>query len=204
MLQAKVPLEEHLLNKDFQEEIFELGVLEKFQKSLRQGSFSFSLIFNEKEKNILDSYRFLTLKPKIFLLNGERNDIDSEMFEKLKGKNFMTINLVKEDQLSGSDREEKINNLIKECYNSLGYITFFTVNSEETRGWKTKKGTKVPETGGIVHTDFEKGFIKAEVINWKDFVETGGFSEARKKGLIRTEGKNYVVQDGDIIQIKFK
>ena len=199
------------LNKDI---IFELETLEKSQKLLEEERFLLEQNLDEKEKKILDSYRFLTMKPKIFILNGKEKDISEKMFEKLRRKNFIIIDLAEEYQLSDLNREErfslglpeeeKINNLVKECYDLLGYITFFTVNSEETRAWKIKKGAKAPEAGGIVHTDFEKGFIKAEVINWKDFIEMGGFSEARKNGLVRTEGKEYIVRDGDIVEIKFR
>ena len=85
----------------------------------------------------------------------------------------------------------------------LDLITFFTtIGTNETRAWILKKGGKAPQAGGVVHSDFETHFIKAEVINWQNLVNAGGFANAREKGLIRTEGKDYVVQDGDVIEIK--
>jgi len=92
--------------------------------------------------------------------------------------------------------------LIKKSYEILGLITFLTTGPDETRAWTIKKGTKAPQAGGVIHSDFERAFIKAEVINWKDLINAGGFAQAREKGLIRTEGKNYIVQDGDVIEIK--
>ena len=92
--------------------------------------------------------------------------------------------------------------MVKKSYEILGLITFFTTESNQVRAWTIKKGQKVPQAGGVIHTDFEKNFIKADVINYKDLIETGGFAKAREKGLIRTEGKEYIVQDGDVIEIK--
>ena len=92
--------------------------------------------------------------------------------------------------------------LIKKSYEILGLITFFTTGPDETRAWAIKQGTKAPQAGGVIHSDFEKAFIKAEVINWQDLINAGGFTQAREKGLIRTEGKEYLVKDGDVIEIK--
>ena len=98
--------------------------------------------------------------------------------------------------------ELKLNDLIKKSYNILGLITFLTTGSDETRAWTLKEGSTAPEAGGVIHTDFLKSFIKAEVINWQDLIKAGGLAGAREKGLIRTEGKEYIVQDGDVIEIK--
>jgi hypothetical protein len=81
-------------------------------------------------------------------------------------------------------------------------ITFLTTGPDETRAWTIKKGSKAPQAGGAIHSDFERTFIRADAINWKDLIDVGGFSKAREKGLIRTEGKEYTVQDGDVIEIK--
>ncbi len=91
-----------------------------------------------------------------------------------------------------------LDKLIKASYRFLGLITFFTTGTDETRAWTIKKGAKAPEAAGVIHTDFEKGFIRAEVINWQKFIEAGSEAAAREKGLIRTEGKDYIMQDGDI------
>ena len=97
---------------------------------------------------------------------------------------------------------EKIDDLIKMAYKILDFITFFTTGEDETRAWTIKKGTRAPQAGGVIHSDFETKFIKAEVIEWNKLLTAKGFVNARERGLIRTEGKNYVVKDGDVIEIK--
>jgi ribosome-binding ATPase YchF (GTP1/OBG family) len=92
--------------------------------------------------------------------------------------------------------------LIKKSYEILGLITFLTTGLDETRAWTIRLGDRAPQAGGAIHSDFEEFFIRAEVINWQKLIEIGGFSAAREKGLIRTEGKEYLVADGDVIEIK--
>ena len=102
----------------------------------------------------------------------------------------------------GLPAELKSDSLIKESYRLLDLITFFTTGSDETRAWTLKNGSRVPQAGGVIHSDFEKYFVKAEVIGWQELISAGGFARAREKGLVRTEGKNYIVKDGDVIEIK--
>jgi ribosome-binding ATPase YchF (GTP1/OBG family) len=102
----------------------------------------------------------------------------------------------------GLPKESELDVLIKTSYQLLDLITFFTTGPDETRAWTIKKGTKAPQAGGVIHSDFEKNFVKAEVINWQKLLEAGGWAEAREKGWLRLEGKDYVVQDGDVIVIK--
>ena len=87
-------------------------------------------------------------------------------------------------------------------YKLLNLITFFTTGADETRGWTLKEGSSAPQAGGVIHSDFEEHFIKAEVINWQKLINSGGFAQSREKGLIRIEGKEYIMQDGDVIEIK--
>jgi len=96
-----------------------------------------------------------------------------------------------------------LNKLIQESYRVLDLITFLTSGPKESRAWTIKKGAKAPQAGGKIHTDFEKGFIKAEVINWKKLLDAGGEVPAKEKGLIRLEGKEYIIQDGDVMVFKF-
>ena len=98
--------------------------------------------------------------------------------------------------------ESGIDNLLLKCHEMLSLITFFTILSNETRAWTVKKGSRAPQAGGVIHTDFEENFIRADIINWKKLVEAGSWSNAREKGWIRTEGKDYVVKDGDVIEFK--
>jgi hypothetical protein len=109
----------------------------------------------------------------------------------------------KDERLSlGLSGEPELDILIQKSYELLGLITFFTTGADETRAWTIRRGTLAPQAGGAIHSDFESHFIKAEAINWKELLDVGGFAKAREKGLLRTEGKEYVVQDGDMIEIK--
>ena len=102
----------------------------------------------------------------------------------------------------GMPSDSELDILIKKSYELLHLLTFFTTGEDETRAWTLKNGSKAPQAGGAIHSDFERCFIKAEVINWKDLIDAEGFVKAKEKGLIRTEGKEYVVKDGDVIEIK--
>ncbi len=192
----------------------ELKVLEKAKNLLEKGKPLTEGDFLKEEKNILLLYQFLTMKPGIYLLNGKKDEISEETIEKIGSDNLLVADFLEEQEFVNFNPKERIslglpersviNELIKKSYDLLGYITFFTTCEKESRAWKIKKGAKAPEAGRTVHSDFEKGFIKAEVINWEDLVREKSFSESRKKGLIRIEGKDYVVSDGDVVDIKFK
>ena len=121
-----------------------------------------------------------------------------------------------EEDIAGMDAEEKemflselglhesgLDRLIKVCYDLLGLMSYLTAGEQEVRAWTIAKGTKAPQAAGKIHTDFERGFIKAEVVNYKDLLEQGSLGAAREKGLVRMEGKEYVVQDGDVILFRF-
>ena len=206
-------LEKELRAKDKDAES-ELEVLKKAQEYLMKGKVLSEMEWDDKEKKILDGYQLLTMKERLFLLNGSENEISSAIIETFKKNNwpFLIIDILTEFEAVDFDAEQRISfglpaeskmdALIKECYKLLNLITFFTTKSDETRGWVLRKGSKAPQAGGVVHSDFESHFIKAEVINWQDLVNSGGAAKAREKGLIRTEGKDYVVQDGDVIEIK--
>ena len=121
-----------------------------------------------------------------------------------------------EEDIAGMDAEEKemflselglhesgLDRLIKVCYDLLGLMSYLTAGEQEVRAWTIEKGTKAPQAAGKIHTDFERGFIRAEVINYKDLIELGSLAAAREKGLVRSEGKEYVMQDGDIVRFRF-
>jgi len=198
-------------NKDA---IKELEVLIKAKKFLEEGAFLIDQTWNEDEKKILNSYQFLTIKPRLFLLNGKEEDIEDSVIKELEENNwnYIILDILNEfdsANLSVEERKEfdlpielKLDELIKEAYTLLNLITFLTTGPDETRAWTLKKGNKAPQAGGVIHTDFEKGFIRAEIINWEKLIMAGGIGKAREQGLMRTEGKDYVVQDGDVIEIK--
>jgi len=192
----------------------ELEILEKTQTCLNDGKILSEENLNDNEKKVLKSYQLLTLKPRLYLLNGKENEIDKkviDVFEKNQWHylvmdiltEFDGANLSLEERKTFGILEElKINNLIKKTYRLLGLITFFTTGHDETRAWTIKKGSTAPQAGGVIHSDFETHFIKAEVIKVDELLESKGFVEAQKKGLMRIEGKDYIVQDGDVIEIK--
>ncbi|HNY35916.1 MAG TPA: redox-regulated ATPase YchF [Candidatus Pacearchaeota archaeon] len=194
--------------------IKELEVLKKVEVLLKEGKMPSDFNWDEEEIKIIKSYQLLSSKPRLYLLNGEEKDVSLDVLEVFKKNNWRYIFMdvltesesgdmsPEERESFGLSPEPKMNELIKESYDLLGLITFLTTGSDETRAWTIHKGDKAPQAGGAIHTDFEETFIKAEVINWEKLIECGGFSAAREKGMIRTEGKEYVVQDGDVIEIK--
>ena len=194
--------------------IKELEVLSKAKNYLEQGTILSKENWEEQEKKILNNYELLTLKPVLYLLNGSENEISADAMKFFKENNlrYLCIDILTESEAGDIDIEErkdfglpmelKIDDLIKESYKLLNLINFFTTGPDETRAWTLEKNKKAPAAGGVIHSDFEKYFIKADVINWEKLVESGGFAQAREKGLIRVEGKDYVVQDGDVIEIK--
>lgn len=201
--------------KNRQKEILkEFEIIKKIKNLLEKQKLLIEENLNLEEKKIVNSYQLLTLKPRIYLLNGRNEEITPLILEKFKENNwsFLIMDVKTElENLEFSEQEKKelglsldnkLDNLIKKSYEILDLITFFTTNMKEIRGWTLKKGTRVFQASGIIHTDFEKNFIQAEVISWKDLINAGGFNEARQKGLIRIEGKEYFVQDGDLIEIK--
>ncbi|PIR13790.1 redox-regulated ATPase YchF [Candidatus Falkowbacteria bacterium CG11_big_fil_rev_8_21_14_0_20_39_10] len=184
------------------------GLLEKIKIHLDAGKPVRELKFNPDEEKILKSFNLLTIKPIIYVINGISGG------EKVKDGFF--LNVKQEDEIARLDETEQkeyikelglelsgLDKLIKASYELLGLITFFTTGTDETRAWTVVQGAKAPQAAGAIHTDFEEGFIRAEVVNWQDFINSGGEQAAKEKGLIRTEGKDYVMQDGDICHFLF-
>lgn len=192
----------------------ELETLKKVYELLKDGKIISNLDWEDDEEKIIKSYQLLSAKPRLFLLNGNLEDISDEVrsiFDK-NGWQFLIMNILNESEaseLSEEEREEfglpkelSLNDLIKASYKLLSLITFLTTGTDETRAWTIKEGDKAPKAGGAIHSDFEEFFIRADVVNWQDLINCGGFAGAREKGMIRTEGKEYFVKDGDVIEIK--
>lgn len=187
-----------------------METIQKIKKAINQGNLISQIDLNEKEKESIGYLNLLTGKPTIYLINSRGNDEELELLKTLP-ENTIPLDLKLELELSELSAEEiqelklksRIGVLIKTCYKILDLITFYTIKGgEEVRAWTAKQGTLAPRAGGIVHTDFEEKFIRAEVINYKDLVEIGSWNQARTKGLVRTEGKNYAIKDGDIIEFR--
>lgn len=191
----------------------EMNLLQKVKILLEEGKVLIDQDFSLEEISILKQYQLLTFKKRVYLLNGKNEEVLEDIKKTFEKNNwdYMIINVKEEidaDGLSDEERKElglpdsKLNQLIEKCYQVLELITFFTTGEDETRAWTLKKGSFAPDAGGVIHTDFKDKFIKADVIFWEDLYNSETFSNAKGKGLIRTEGKEYVVKDGDVIEIK--
>jgi ribosome-binding ATPase YchF (GTP1/OBG family) len=179
--------------------IKELEFIKELKNFLSDGNLAINFpklsALNPQEVMFLKEMNLLTAKPQIYLLNGKESDVNLGLKNKIKELNadYLTIDLT---------NAKNLDELIKKSYEILGLISFFTTGEDETRAWTIKNGTKAPQAAGMIHTDFEKNFIKAEVINWQKLLEAGSWQSAKQKGLIRLEGKDYIVQDGDVMVIK--
>ncbi len=206
--------------------IVEAGALKKVIEGLEREDMVNTLDFTEAEAGAMKSLHFLTAKKFLYGLNkkaGAQNfdETNKTEFEELKqyiestGSKWTLLDAKIEDELkdfSGSEKEEMrqamgetddgINSLIKEGYLLLGLDTYFTTGEDETRAWTIKKGSTAPIAGTAIHTDFKDKFIRAEVVFWSDLLEAGSYGEARAKGKVRTEGKEYIVKNGDVIEFR--
>jgi ribosome-binding ATPase YchF (GTP1/OBG family) len=185
--------------------IEELETLNEIKKILEQEK----LLINEQpitdNEQIIKELGLLTAKPVIYVFNVSGNNTTSPasgISLDLKTESELT-ELSEEEQKELELSSSQLDQLIKACYQALDLITFYTITGgQETRAWTLKKGLRIPQAGGVVHSDFEEKFIRAEVANWQKLVEAGAWSIAREKGILRTEGKEYIVEDGDVIEFK--
>lgn len=206
----------------------ELDLLNRIKVHLEEGKLAKSFEVNDdEEKDLLLSYNLLTYKPVIFAANVVEDDladdgINNEYvksvrgYAKAEGCEVFVICAKIEQEISELDEDEKkmfledlgltesgLEKLIKASYSLLGLISYLTSGEDETRAWTIKKGTKAPGAAGKIHSDFERGFIRAEVVNYQDLLNCGSYSAAKDKGLVGLEGKEYVVEDGDVILFRF-
>ena len=206
----------------------ELELLKKIKALLEDGKLAKNIeLEDEDEVALFNSYNLLTSKPVIFAANVAEDELadDAAGNEGVKAvrefaaetdSEVFVICAQIEQEISELDDEEKamfledlglsesgLDKLIKASYKLLGLISYLTAGEDETRAWTIKVGTKAPQAAGKIHTDFERGFIKAEVVNYKDLLEHGSLAAAREKGLVGMEGKEYVVKDGDVILFRF-
>ena len=205
----------------------EIDFLEKLQAHLEEGKSARSFGFTEEEAEIIKSTPLLSNKPVIYAANLSEDDFrggyeNNEQYQAVKAiadeenSAVMPICAQIEADIADMDAEEKelflsdlnlsesgLSRIIKAGYSLLGLISFLTAGPQEVRAWTITKGTKAPQAAGKIHTDFEKGFIRAEVVSFDDLVNCGGMTGAKEKGLVRLEGKDYVMQDGDVVLFRF-
>jgi hypothetical protein len=196
------------------ESIKEMEVCKKAKDYLTQEKVLCDIEFTEEEKEVLENYQLLTAKPRIYLLNGKDEEVDKNILEIFQKNNwqYLIIDVATEFEAEGLSLEERrelglpelseTDILIKKSYELLNLITFLTTGEDETRAWTINKGDLAPKAGAAIHTDFENKFVKAEVVFWKDLIDAGSYAKARELGKIRTEGKEYIVKDGDVIEFK--
>ena len=204
----------------------EIDLLERIKENLENGISARAIELNEDEQEIVKDMFLLTIKPILYIANISEDQIENaqsdenvlKVKEYAKKENAEVIPLcVKiEEELSGLDDDDKkemleaigldesgLDKVIKKSYDLLGLMSFLTAGKPEVRAWTIKKQTKAPEAAGKIHSDIQRGFIKAEIVSFDDLMSCGSMSAARDKGLVRSEGKEYIMQDGDIVLFKF-
>ena len=210
-------------DKKYQEEI---DLLEKILKVLEDGKSARTIDFNEDEQGLVKDMFLLTTKPILYIANVSEEQLDNaendELVKQVKGyasgekAEVIPLCVKIEEELSGLEDEDKkemlealgleesgLDKVIKRSYDLLGLMSFLTAGEPEVRAWTIKKGTKAPQAAGKIHSDIERGFIKAEVVSYDDLIREGSMVAAKEKGLVRSEGKEYIMQDGDIVLFKF-
>jgi hypothetical protein len=199
----------------------EIAVLEKIKAGLESGFMAKDIELNEKENKIIKDLRLLTGKKIIFVFNVSEQQLKEnwqpsfEIISAMNRGDYIVLSATLELLLSEATPEEKkiyldeigleesrLDSLIKTAYRALDLITFFTANENEARAWTIKRGTSIGNAAAVIHTDFEKHFIKAEVINWEELKMFNSWANARQAGKIRIVGREYIVHDGDVIEIK--
>lgn len=202
-------------------------VLDKYKVALEAGQMANTVVLSDEEKEHSKDIQLLTTKPMLFVAN-EKFNLETKQFptsdfsssakatEDKQLQNAITIDAQIESELAELSDEERteylkelglpesgLDKIIKSAYKTLGLITFITAGPKESKAWTILEGTKAPQAAGKIHTDFEKGFIRAKVIQWDKLLEAGGYVAAKDKGWLRIEGKEYVVQDGDVVEFLF-
>ena len=206
-------------------DLFEIELLKKIKESLESNIPLRKINFSEDELNVIKSYNFITLKPIIYMANVKEVDLNNkgnkyvdlvrEYAKKENSEVVMVCAKIESELVELEDSEKELflqelgieesglDQLVKKTYSLLGLATYFTVGSDEVKAWTFKKGMKAPECAGIIHSDFERGFIKAEVMSYEDLIKYGSEKNVKEAGKTRLEGKDYIMQDGDICYFRF-
>lgn len=206
----------------------EYDVLVKLQEALENEKPARSLELTEDEKKLVKHFHLLTMKPVLYVTNVSEDGIHEaengqnpyvekvREFARAEGSGVVIISAKVESEIAEMEEEDKamfleelglqesgLDRLIREAYTLLGLITYFTAGVQEVRAWTIRRGTKAPQAAAVIHNDFERGFIRAEVVAYDDLVAAGSMAKAKENGKFRLEGKEYVVADGDIMHFRF-
>ncbi len=225
VIEKRLPkIEKKALHKTDDEAVLEYDILTRIKKNLDEGKPARFTTLTKEEKDFIKNYNFLTLKPMLYIANISEDDITTgnKYVEILKQKaqeeesEVVMISAKIEEELTDLSDEDRgmfledlglkqsgLDQLVEKAYHLLGLQTFFTAGEKECRAWTFKKGMKAPECAGVIHSDFERGFIRAETMSYDDFVKYGNPQKVKEAGRVRSEGKDYVVQDGDIMLFRF-
>ncbi|MBR4086456.1 MAG: redox-regulated ATPase YchF [Clostridia bacterium] len=215
------------LAKGDKKHLAEVALFDKLKEALEQERFVSTVELTDEEKEIMKSVSLLTDKPVIYAANVCEEDFKNgklsnpyiKAVEERASKENAEVLVIcarMEEEISELDEEEKelflaelgfdhsgLDRMISTCYNLLGLISYITSGEMETKAWTIKEGTKAPQAAGKIHSDFERGFIRAEIVSYDDLVECGSMVAAREKGLVRSEGKEYIMKDGDVVLFRF-
>lgn len=217
---------EKLARQKDKDAVAEHDVLVKIKDGLEEEKPVRALEFTEEQQKVVKGLHLLTSKPTLYVANVSEEEVadpdSNENVQKVRdfaekeNAEVIVICAKIEEEISELDQEEKemflddlgitesgLDKLIKASYSLLGLATYFTAGEQEVRAWTFRKGIKAPQAAGIIHTDFERGFIRAETVSYEDLVDAGSMGHAREKGKVRLEGKEYIVQDGDVIHFRF-
>lgn len=204
----------------------EVECLERIKEALYDDKPARSLELNEDEKLLVRDLHLITMKPVLYAANVSEEEVATAgknpyvqkviEFASLEGSEVVPISAKVESEIAELEDEEKamfleelglqesgLNRLIKAAYKLIGLYTYFTAGVQEVRAWTIRKGMKAPQAAGVIHTDFERGFIRAEVVSYEDLSNAGSMNAAKERGQLRLEGKEYVVQDGDVMHFRF-
>jgi len=180
-------------------------ILRRLQEKLYQEKKIYQIELPEEELLLIKEFQFLTAKPTIYVLNvkNDKSSLAQENFLVLNLKIEREISELSESEIKELELKSQLDRLILACYDILDLITFYTIaGGKEVRAWTVKKGSLAPQAGGVVHSDFEEKFIRAEVIFWDQLIKIGSWTKAREQGLIKTMGREYGVKDGDVMEFK--
>jgi len=227
MLDKRIDRTKKAMKSGDKKYLAELALLEEMKEILEAGKPARCREYSEEEAEIIKDLPLLTLKPVLYAANVSEDDFiggidDNALVKELtqiaeaEGSEVMPISAKIEEDVSSLEGDEKLeflnelgitesglDRLVKKSYKLLGLISYLTAGEPEVRAWTITNGTKAPQAAGKIHTDFEKGFIRAEVVAFKDLIDCGSYNAAKEKGLVRSEGKEYVMHDGDVVLFRF-